>query len=489
MAFQSFAFTKSWRNAQDFPTYEEEERQVREDLQCLHDETKDGLNRLIDQLNDPQAAAHLPFAPQDGLTAGTVQDAILEVYDQIRQAAAGLLVDGTVTKEKLAESLMERVYGGRVVVAQQRPDAAHCPETDYPLGQLWLRPGHCIENLMKTTWETVGCTMEASADGWKMASDGETTWMTASQSLEAVGQAGDRTVVYVDVRKVDSRLSMAEVCLNGVEYEITEGGGAFETALDQTGSLEIQLVGQWPYGFSDGAVEWSQMAAVNVEALERSLPGVQMPQDWAEALEGLLPFSASTVETALYQQTEPGKWDVICQKVLPVERGGTGLRAAAPGAMLYGGQAGLEVLEPPAEVGFLTCQQTPQWATAGQMAKLLGIHAMRLGSYVGTGEAGTVALPVTPKLLYIYPEGTPNVVNCMGMMTVQDNPTLLANGSARAEWWQASESGNGSFVAQVALSGATLQFSKRSGNVGGAWLCNRSGVTYHWIAIVEGESA
>lgn len=489
MAFESFAFTKSWRNEQDFPTYEEEERQVREDLQCLHDETKDGLNRLIDQLNDPQAAAQLPFAPQDGLTAQTVQGAILEVYDQIRQAAAGLLVDGTVTKEKLAASLMERVYGGRVVVAQQPPDGSCCPDTDYPLGQLWLRPGHSVTNLMQTQWQTVGCTMECSADGWKMESDGEATLMTASQSLEAVGQAGDRTVVYVDVTKVDSRLSMLELCLNGVEYEITDGGGAFEAALDQTGALEIQLVGQWPYGFSDGAVELSWMAAVNVQALERSLPGVRMPQDWTEALTALLPFTTSTAETLLYQQTEKGKWSVICQRVLPVERGGTGLTAAAPGAMLYGGQAGLEVLEPLPEAGFLTCRQKPQWATAGQMAQMLGIHTMQTGSYVGTGEAGTMELPVTPKLLFIYPEGTPRVVNCMGMMTVQDNPTLLANGSARAEWWQASESGNSSFVAQVALSGATLQFSKRSGNVGGAWLCNRSGVTYHWIAIQEGGSA
>lgn len=490
MAFESFAFTKSWRSEQDFPTYEEEEGQVREDLQCLHDETKDGLNRLIDQLNSPQAAAQLPFAPQDGLEAQTVQAAILEVYDQIRQAAAGLLVDGTVTKEKLAQSLLERVYGGRVAVAQQAPDETCCPDTDYPLGQLWLRPGHSITNLIQSQWEEVGCAMEAADAGWKMTSDGETTLMSASQSLEAVGQAGDQVVVYVDVTRVDSRLSLAELCLNGVEYEITEGGGVFEAALDQTGSLEIQLVGQWPLAVQDGTVELAPMAAVNVQALARSLPGVTMPQDWSDILPSLLPFAVYTAQTVLYQQTAPGRWAVVNEPVLPVERGGTGLDAAAWGSLLYGGKAGLETLAPLETVGFLTCQeQTPQWVGLEQAASLLGVCPVQTGSYTGTGQAGTVELPVTPKLLLIYPGTEPVVVNSVGNVTVQDNPTLLANGASRAELWQASESGNSGFVAQVALSGATLTFSQRTGSVGGPWLCNRSGMTYHWVAIREGDGA
>ena len=48
MAFEPLEFTKSWENSDDFPTYEPDERQVRADLQQLHDETRDGLNRLID---------------------------------------------------------------------------------------------------------------------------------------------------------------------------------------------------------------------------------------------------------------------------------------------------------------------------------------------------------------------------------------------------------------------------------------------------------
>ena len=59
MALSTFSYSKSWRSAQDFPSYEENEERVRDDMQCLFDEVRDALNRLVGELK----AENLPFAP------------------------------------------------------------------------------------------------------------------------------------------------------------------------------------------------------------------------------------------------------------------------------------------------------------------------------------------------------------------------------------------------------------------------------------------
>lgn len=45
--FERLRFTKNWNNSSDFPTYEENEQKVREDLQLLHDETKVFINETL----------------------------------------------------------------------------------------------------------------------------------------------------------------------------------------------------------------------------------------------------------------------------------------------------------------------------------------------------------------------------------------------------------------------------------------------------------
>ena len=89
MAFSTLTFTKSWENAADFPTYEENEQQVRADLQYLHDEMRDAFNALVARLNDAAVAGDLPIAPVEGLSAATVQEAIEETLAQIQNTAAG----------------------------------------------------------------------------------------------------------------------------------------------------------------------------------------------------------------------------------------------------------------------------------------------------------------------------------------------------------------------------------------------------------------
>lgn len=52
-SFEKLSFTKDWKNASDFPTYEENETQVRADMQALHDETRDFINdKLIPNIEN-----------------------------------------------------------------------------------------------------------------------------------------------------------------------------------------------------------------------------------------------------------------------------------------------------------------------------------------------------------------------------------------------------------------------------------------------------
>lgn len=99
MAFTPFNFTKSWRNASDFPTFEPDEAKVRDDLQSLFDELKVGLNRLIGELK----ASNMPFTATAEIDSSDVQNAIENVQSQIASALLGQLPDGSVTSSKIAD--------------------------------------------------------------------------------------------------------------------------------------------------------------------------------------------------------------------------------------------------------------------------------------------------------------------------------------------------------------------------------------------------
>ena len=254
MAFEPLEFTKNWENPEDFPAYEPDERQVRADLQRLHEETRQGLNRLIAALNDSGAAGQLPFLPTGDLTAQTVQAAIEEVYAAVKDAAAGQLVDGTVSKNKLTQQLLERIYGGRVWASMDSPTAADGPEQDFPVGQLWLRGGFTVDNLALAQWSASGCTLSPNGDGWLLTADGGQETVQALQILERVGKAGERIWVRLQVPQKHSHLSELALYLNDVEHDLMEGGGVFETELDQSGSLEVMIWGAWPYAEAGATV-------------------------------------------------------------------------------------------------------------------------------------------------------------------------------------------------------------------------------------------
>lgn len=65
---EKLEFSKDWTKAEDFPTYEPDESQVRADLQLLHNEAKAAINALVDKLESAEFASHLAVSAE-GMTA------------------------------------------------------------------------------------------------------------------------------------------------------------------------------------------------------------------------------------------------------------------------------------------------------------------------------------------------------------------------------------------------------------------------------------
>ena len=99
MALSTFSYSKSWRDPQDFPTFEDNEEQVRDDIQILFDEARNAINRLIGELK----AENLPFTPTPAIDASTLQDAVELVQAQIVGVVLGQVPNTSIITEKLAE--------------------------------------------------------------------------------------------------------------------------------------------------------------------------------------------------------------------------------------------------------------------------------------------------------------------------------------------------------------------------------------------------
>ena len=481
MAFSPLVFTKSWENSDDFPTYEPNETQVRADLQLLHDETRNWINRLVERLNDPTAADQLPFQPQNGLTAQTVQAAVLEVHAAIQNAAAGLLVDGSVTKQKLAAQLLDRTYGGRIWASMDTPGAAHNPDSDFPVGQLWLRPEITLTNLAADSWRLSGGTAQKLDNGWLLTADGSQAYLSAAQTLTD-GLAGQRVFVSLTAAALDDHLSGLTLYLNGMGHSLMNGGGVFETTLDETGGLELLVQGQWPYAEADASFRLEDYAVVNVTAVEAALPDYQPFNDWPGLLRSLTPFEQTVLDRQVFLQVQPGQWEQVGYAVLPVSKGGTGHGQLAQGELLLGsGTEQVNRLRPGEEGAFLRCiGGIPAWGNSEQAVQDLGALRVMTGSYTGqAAKSRTLQLPVKPRLLYLYSQS--------------DNNTrvLLADGITDQKTYSDTSTGDSKpYWAAVQLIDGALQFTREErANVPAAEAChfNAAGKRYGWVALYGGD--
>ena len=222
MAFERLTYTKSWKNPRDFPTYEPDEGTVRADLQQLHDEARDGINRLVDALNGASAASLLPISAVEGLAAQTVQEAIEEVFAAVISAAAAKIVNGSVSREKLEQTLLERIYGGRVWASMGAPTPADNPNTDFPVGQLWLRPAMTLENLTSDAWTVDGGTVEETDGGWLFTTDGSQDYVKAVQTAVSGGVPGQQVLIRLALGALSEHFEEVSLYLNGMETELEE---------------------------------------------------------------------------------------------------------------------------------------------------------------------------------------------------------------------------------------------------------------------------
>lgn len=487
MAFQTLEYTKSWRNAGDFPTYEPDETQVRADLQLLHDEARDGLNRLVEELNAPTAAEQLPFRGE-GLASENIRDAILETYGAIQDAAAGLLVNGSVTEEKLSAGLLERVYGGRPWVSMDVPGQEQNPGSGFPVGQFWLRPAFTVDNLAGTAWSATACTVQAVAGGWQVTGQGTQAVIRLSQTMSGLGKAGQRVFAALTVEDADSQLTALTLRLGGASHSLMNGH-IFEAELDSGGGLTAEVTAQWPAAaLATGGFRLTGWTVVNAEGIETGLTGCRPLSDWPGLLEALIPFDSRRLERTIYIQTAPGQWDSAGQEVLPVSRGGTGLEKLGAGELLYGGGEAMKVLEVPKDDGLFLrfLSGRPAWSTAAQVISALGALRVQTGTYTGTGAARTVTLPVEPVLLLIFSKSGPDDSGYWDGR-VYDNPIVLGNGAKAMEIrWGTVREGRTPYRCTAALSGSTLTFAFNASSGiadAGAVYGNRNGVTYGWVAV------
>ena len=74
-------FSKDWRNPVDFPTYELDEARVREDMQLLHNETKEVLNEMVDVMASETAAGNIGTTPIEGVLGENVQEVLQGLKD------------------------------------------------------------------------------------------------------------------------------------------------------------------------------------------------------------------------------------------------------------------------------------------------------------------------------------------------------------------------------------------------------------------------
>lgn len=473
MAFQSLTFTKSWEDPADFPTYEPDESQVRADLQYLHNEMRDAFNGLVAALNATSAAANLPISVP-GLSAGTVQAAIAETLAEVQKAAAGQIVDGSITRDKLAAALLERVYGGRLVVSWNTPGAAQNPDSDYPVGQLWLRPALDVVNEALGSWSPSGCTAQQTDDGWRFNADQTMAAAGVSQQLEDLGPGGSTVLLHLALTGQDSALTSLTLYCNSAPVQLPESGWV-ETTLDSGGGLELQLQAQWPSAEAAGYFQVGDLTVVPVGALEASLPQCAPPADWETLLQARVPFTAFRLPRAVFLQVAPGQWETVDEEVLPVSRGGTGLQAVGAGQLLYGAEDGLAALAAPAASGAVLgfSEGRPLWQSLPQLGALQAVQ----GSYTGNQTARTVDLGATPRLLVVQ--------------GAFESPALLLQGQSVAQTLRCTQASDGAYPtygAGLSLQGSRLtiwlsasQEAVACGAAAKAW--NLPDVPYAWLAL------
>ena len=167
---ENFDYTKHWTNAEDFPTFEAEESQVRADMQELYTEIAGALNTLTAALKAVTAAGYLGVTGSDNFsTATNVQDALQALSDAVdslvaqtvpansietamikdAQVTTAKLADGSVTTAKLADDAVTaaKIDDGAVGTAALASGAVTPAKTDFTGADLTIGANGKVLNL------------------------------------------------------------------------------------------------------------------------------------------------------------------------------------------------------------------------------------------------------------------------------------------------------------------------------------------------------
>lgn len=422
-----------------------------EELKARFDQAALDIQKWINEKLVPALKAeNIPFTASTEISAENIQDAVANVQAQIRDAATGAIANGSVTKEKLASELLARVFGGRPWVSMNEPGSGDTPQTEFPIGQIWLRPGFTVVNAAGSQWTGNGCTVEDGVlTGTKTAA-----LATASQTMTGIGREGDRVLVLFGIRDKNQEVSGITVTLNNGQAQ-DAAAGVFEATLLAGGLLDVKLTTTWnSASLAEEGWTMEDYTVVNPDAAARQVADAEEIRDWTAYVNGLRPFTEHVEKDALYIQVLAGNW---WQLSSGAEETGSYLRFA---------------------------DGKPVWTGKEQVLQDLGVLRMISGSYTGTGEPRTIELPVEPVLLVVAPDSGP--VRPAGASNAPyDNPTVLRNGSAVTAVYSIPAGSNSVHVyATVRLSGRNLEISggstSRENSVRQA---NRKDESYTWIAV------
>lgn len=346
---EKLEFSKDWTDAEDFPTYEPDESQVRADLQLLHNEAKAAINALVDKLESAEFASHLAVSAE-GMTATNLAAALAEILATAKAAQAGTIVDGTVTEAKLAAALVQKINSIDVTYSMNAPTANETPETGYQLGKLWLKPEFSIANLASdyalasgADWTGENVTKEASGGKLVCSGTGDSQYGTAK--AEFTVPAGHTVRVWLTAEETAGQFASLKAYLGTTEYTLTSGEQLVQdVTAGEDGKITIQVKADWSNTVTAAGGKFTITAFTAVDKAASMLPGcIALTAGNLDALVAAkAPFAEAKTRRELYGQQTAGVW----KRLVPDEDQTTDeMTATDTVATLAGVQAGATLSE------------------------------------------------------------------------------------------------------------------------------------------------
>ena len=312
---EKLVFSKDWTKAEDFPTYEPDESQVRADLQLLHNEAKTAINALVDKLESAEFASHLAVSTE-GMTATNLAAALAEILATAKAAQAGTIVDGTVTEAKLAAALVQKINSIDVTYSMNAPTANETPETGYQLGKLWLKPEFSIANLASdyalasgADWTGENVTKEASGGKLVCSGTGDSQYGTAK--AEFIVPAGHTVRVWLTAEETAGQFASLKAYLGSTEYALTSGTQLVQdVTAGEDGKITIQVKADWSNTVTAAGGKFTITAFTAVDKAASMLPGcIALTDGNLDALVAAkAPFAEAKTRRELYGQQTAGVW-------------------------------------------------------------------------------------------------------------------------------------------------------------------------------------